>query len=180
MTLTLWAICCVGLKLWLSAKHPAAVVNCLSIPYSWGRPFPVCLSWPSLSLAASHPQAVIAVLQVMENCSSPGILKLCRSVGRVFEEKVVLLCAKCSFKQELLFETFYRHRWNSFCHLNSVYIQESPRLRLWTYCERLFCSSEKHTSSSFESPCFYSLVYFSREMKPISPVMSREELFQKA
>lgn len=30
-----------------------------------------------------------------------------------------------------------------------------------TYCERIFCSLEKHTSSSFESPCFYSLVYFS-------------------
>lgn len=80
--------------------------------------------------------------------------------------------------KKLLFETFYRPRWNSFCHLYSLPPGKST-LKSLTCWERILCSLEKQTSSSFESPCFYSLFTFLGEITPPSPVMSREELFQK-
>lgn len=164
----------VDLKLRLSAEHPAADVNCVPASRTPEDCLPLALS--ILEMSSSEPLVHRLRLGLCKwwELSVSWDVRLSRAVSRVSEEKVVLLCAKCSFKQELLFETFYRHRWDSFCHLNSVYIQDSPAES--GPCEGLFCSH----FLTLDSPCFYSLVYFSGEIKPISPVMSREELFQKA
>lgn len=138
MILTLWAICSVGLKLRLSAEHPDTDVNCVPASHTPEDCLPLALS--ILEMSSSEPLVHRLRLGLCKwwELSVSWDVRLSRAVSRVSEEKVVLLCAKCSFKQELLFETFYRHRWNSFCHLNSVYIQDSPAES--GPCEGLFCS----------------------------------------
>lgn len=74
---------------------------------------------------------VIAIMNTILTVHLLWLKCFCRSVCKVFGENITLPPANCSFKQKLLCRTFYRHRWNSFCHLNTVYIQESSQLSLW-------------------------------------------------